>query len=450
VSDLYFKYETMSPLSPLTRASCFILTLAIAWSAPLPGQARIPDTPAGQALRAWLDAYNSSDSTRVAAFLRTYQVDFPIRNSFNFRQMTGGWDVVSVEVSEPRHVEFLLRPRNDPSMTAYGLLDVAPLNPTSISGNAFPLGPNVSTEALRIDRATRVAVVGHAAAILDSFYFSPAIGKQLSDSLRARLGRGAYDRFRNGPGLALRLNDDLAEIAHDKHLGIRYVPTLPPQRLAGEPPPAPSRADLDETNCGFKKVEQLDGNVGYVRFDSFEEIELCGSTAGAAMSFVAGTHALIIDLRDNGGGKPEMVALIASYLFDHRTHLGDLWDRYADSTHHYWTQDSVPGRRFGSAKPVYVLTSAHTFSAAEEFAYDLQALKRVTVVGETTGGGAHPASEGRLGDHFAINVPWGNSINPITGTNWERVGVLPDLKVPASDALDAAVRLSAPRSAPRD
>jgi len=441
VRDLFFKYETMSRLFTLTRAFCVILSGTIAWSAPLHGQAKIPDTPAGQALRAWLDAYNSGDSARVAGFLRTYHVAYPYRESFQFREMTGGFELLRIEVSEPRHIEFLLRFRK-PGMVGYGALDVTPGDPTRVGGDLQPLGPNVSADAIRIDRATRAAVVGRAASILDSFYFSPAIGKQLSDSLRARLARGVYNRYPNGPGLALRLNADLAEIAHDKHLGLRYsVPPLPPERSAGEAPPIPSREDLDENNCGFKKVEQLDGNVGYVRFDSFEEAEPCGSTASAAMTFLAGTRTLIIDLRENGGGKPEMVALIASYLFDHRTHLGDLWDRYADSTHHYWTLDSVAGRRFGGVKPVYVLTSAHTFSAAEEFAYDLQALKRVTVVGETTGGGAHPASEGRLGDHFAINVPWGNAINPITGTNWEGVGVVPDVKVPANDALDAALRV---------
>lgn len=422
------------------RALGVCVTLSLA-SAPLHGQATIPDTPAGQALRAWLDAYNSGDSARVAAFLSTYEVGPAIRNSFNFRQISGGFDLLSVELSEPQHVEFMFRHRNGP-MVGYGTVDVSPSDPKWIGGTGFPLGPNVSTEVLRVDRATRVAVVGRAAAILDSLYFSPAIGKQLSDSLRTRLARGAYDRFRNGPGLALRLNADLAELAHDQHLGVRYsVPAVPPKWPAGDAPPIPSREDLDETNCGFKKVEQLDGNVGYVRFDSFEEAEPCGSTASAAMAFLAGTRALIIDLRENGGGKPEMVALIASYLFDHRTHLGDLWDRYADSTHHYWTQDSVAGRRFGGAKPVYVLTSEHTFSAAEAFAYDLQALKRVTVVGETTGGGAHPASEGRLGDHFAISVPWGSSINPITGTNWEGVGVVPDVKVSADEALAAALKL---------
>lgn len=429
----------MSRLSSSALTLCVILTVA---PAQMRGQTPVPNTPAGRALRAWLDAYNSGDSARAAVFLGTYQVDFPIRNSFTFRQMTGGFDLVSVEVSELRHIEFFLRPRNTPAMIAYGMLDVAAGNPSSISGNAFPLGPNVPTEALRIDRATRVAVVGRAAAILDSFYFSPAIGKQLSDTLRARLARGVYDRYRNGPGLALRLNADLAEIAHDKHLGVRYsVPALPPKWPEGEAPAAPSREALDEINCGFKKVEQLEGNVGYIRFDSFEETALCGLTASAALTFLAGTRALIIDLRENGGGKPEMVALVASYLFDRSTHLGDLWDRYADSTHHYWTQDSVAGRRFGGAKPVYLLTSANTFSAAEGFAYDLQALKRAITVGETTAGGAHAASEGRLGDHFTISVPWGNSINPITGTNWEGVGVVPDVKVSADEALTTVLKL---------
>jgi hypothetical protein len=428
------------PMSRLSlRALTFGVTLSLA-SATLPGQTPIPNTPAGRALRAFLDAFNSGDSARVAAFLSTYQVGFPFRNLFNFRQMTGGFNLLRVEMSEPRHIEFVMRHRNDP-MTGYGMLEVAADNARQINGTGFPLGPNVSPESLRVDRATRAAVVRRAAAILDSFYYSPAIGKQLSDSLHARLARGAYNRYTAGPGLAIRLNADLDEMVHDRHLWVRYsIERMPPKGSAGEAPAGPSREELDEINCGFKRVEQLDGNVGYIRFDSFEEAALCGSTATAAMTFLAGTRALIIDLRENGGGH-DIGALIASYLFDRRTHLDDMWDRYANSTRQSWTQDSVPGPRFGGTKPVYVLTSAHTFSAAEAFAYDLQALKRATIVGEATAGGAHPASEGRLGDHFAINVPWGNSINPITGTNWEGVGVVPDVKVPASDALDAALKL---------
>jgi retinol-binding protein 3 len=150
---------------------------------------------------------------------------------------------------------------------------------------------------------------------------------------------------------------------------------------------------------------------------------------------------MIIDLRENGGGTPKMVALITSYLFDRRTHLNDLWTRSTNTTAEFWTQDTVAGRRFGGEKPVYVLTSARTFSGAEEFTYNLKTLKRATIVGETTGGGAHPVRCRRIDEHFMIGVPFARAINPITHTNWEGVGVEPDAKVPASEALNAALKL---------
>jgi C-terminal processing protease CtpA/Prc len=189
--------------------------------------------------------------------------------------------------------------------------------------------------------------------------------------------------------------------------------------------------------------------VGYLKFDMFAPPELCGPTAAAAMNFLAGTRALIIDLRENGGGAPRMVTYLSSYLFATRTHLNDLWTRRTDRTEEFWTLDSVPGRRFGGAKPVYVLTSAQTFSGAEEFAYNLKTLKRATVVGETTGGGAHPVRGQRIDEHFMIGVPFARAINPITHTNWEGVGVEPDVKVPASEALATAQRLLAEQPRPR-
>jgi len=434
----------MSRLS--CRALTFCVILAVA-PAPLRGQATIPNTPAGQALRAFLDAFNSPDSTRVAAFLSTYQVGFPFRNLFNFRQMTGGFNLLRVEVSEPRHIEFVMRHRSDP-MTGYGTLDVAADDPKHINGTGFPLGPNVSPDSIRVDARTRARVVRRLAALLDSVYVSPEVGKQMSDSLRARLSRGAYDRHPTGPSLAIRLNTDLEQIAHDKHMQIAYRARARPDAGFGQdsPPPSPEelaqqRRALDETNCGFRSVEQLEGNVGYLRLDAFEDPALCESTLAAAMTFVGGTQALIVDLRENGGGQAAMVVSLASYLFDRRTHLNDRWTRVTGNTQSFWTRDSVGGRRFGGDKPVYVLTSAHTFSAAEEFAYDLQALKRGTIVGETTAGGAHPTSEATIDDHFAITLPWGKPINPITGTDWEGVGVVPDVKASADEALAAALKL---------
>jgi retinol-binding protein 3 len=152
--------------------------------------------------------------------------------------------------------------------------------------------------------------------------------------------------------------------------------------------------------------------------------------------------AIIIDLRENGGGDPKMVAYISSHLFAEPTHLNDLYNRKEDKTTEYWTLRDVPGARL-AGKPVFVLTAKRTFSGAEEFSYNLKNLKRATIIGETTGGGAHPVSGHRIDDHFFIGVPFARAINPISKTNWEGTGVEPDVKVPASEALDVAKKMAA-------
>lgn len=166
--------------------------------------------------------------------------------------------------------------------------------------------------------------------------------------------------------------------------------------------------------------------------------DMAEETAAAAMTFLAGTEALLIDLRNNGGGEPEMVALLSSYLFDKPVHLNDIYSRTENKTQEYWTRAGVAGKRYGESKDVYVLTSRRTFSAAEEFTYNLKNLKRATIVGETTGGGAHPVMPVRLHDHFRIMAPFARAINPITKTNWEGTGVKPDIETPASQALQTA------------
>ena len=164
-------------------------------------------------------------------------------------------------------------------------------------------------------------------------------------------------------------------------------------------------------------------------------------TAVAAMNFLAHADAIIIDLRENGGGDPKMIALVSTYLFSKPTHLNDLWERKSNTTQQYWTLPYVPGDRL-DGKPAYVLTSKRTFSGAEEFSYNLKNLKRATIVGETTGGGAHPVRGQRIDDHFIIGVPFARAINPISKTNWEGTGVEPDVKVPAAEALATAQKLA--------
>lgn len=295
-------------VTPLVMACWTALTLV---SAPLHGQVSIPDTPAGRALRAWLDAYNSGDSARVATFFPTYAVEDALRGAFTFRKMTGGIDVLSVPVSEPRHVEFMTRFRSGP-MVGYGAVDVSSGDTSRLSGYFFPLGMNVSANDIRIDAPNRERVVARLAALLDSFYVSPEVGRRMSDSLHARLRRGVYDRYTNGASLAIHLRADLDEIAHDKHLQILYTLLV----RGPEPPPATAAQRREsEANCPVWTTERLEGNVGYLRFDGFIDPAECGVTIVKAMNALAETKALIIDLRENaGGGKagstPLLVVLV--------------------------------------------------------------------------------------------------------------------------------------------
>jgi retinol-binding protein 3 len=231
-------------------------------------------------------------------------------------------------------------------------------------------------------------------------------------------------------------------VSHDKHLRVGYsaavLPPMPPRGATPPPPPPEAFEWARQINYGFERVERLAGNIGYLDLRQFGPPPLIGDAAAAAMTFLANASAVIIDLRQNGGGSPDAVALLASYFFDGPpVRLNDIYDRPTNETRQFRTLPYVPGKRLAD-KDLYILTSARTFSAAEDFTYALKNLKRATIVGEVTGGGAHPVAPHRLGDHFMIGVPSGRSISSITNTDWEGIGVEPDIKVPAAKALATA------------
>jgi C-terminal processing protease CtpA/Prc len=263
----------------------------------------------------------------------------------------------------------------------------------------------------------------------------------MEQAVRERVEKKEYDGITSSTKFAEMLTSHLQEVSRDKHLRVMYSHNpIPPETARREPSPEERErfhTSMKGMNFGFEKVERLGGNIGYLDLRGFMDAELGGETVVAAMNFIANTDALIIDLRQNGGGSPAMVALISSYLFNQPTHLNDLYWREGERTHQWWTSPYVPGKRYLD-KDVYILTSKRTFSAAEEFTYNLKNLKRATIVGETTGGGAHPGGGRRINEHFGVWVPSGRAINPISKTNWEGTGVEPDVKVPAGEALKTA------------
>jgi len=224
---------------------------------------------------------------------------------------------------------------------------------------------------------------------------------------------------------------------------VTFSPPPPPPPPVSKPGDTRSMEERQRTtasrqNFGFVRVERLSGNIGYVELLGFMPVALASETATAAMNFLAHTDAVIFDLRRNGGGDPAMVAFVTSYLFGSQpVHLNDFYSRVTNETRPSWTQSYVPGRRL-TDKDVYVLTSSRTFSGAEEFTYNLKHLKRAKVVGETTGGGAHLVMGRRINQYFSIGIPAGRPINAVTKTDWEGVGVEPDVQVTADDALKTA------------
>ena len=282
-----------------------------------------------------------------------------------------------------------------------------------------------------VEAAEREAVIAATLEALEKSYVYPEVAARMVEDLRKRSAAGEY-AMADAREFARAVTRDLQAVSRDKHL--RLFPGGDQRARQNLQPPA---------NQGIGKAEILPGNIGYLEVMSFMgRGDAVHEAIAAAMTALAGADALIIDLRRNGGGNPATVARLSSYLFEAPVHLNSLYWRERDRTDEFWTTAEVDGARFGQSKPVYVLTSAKTFSGAEEFSYNLKNLKRATLVGERTGGGAHPGAIRKLNERFSLFVPTGRAVSPITGTNWEGTGVIPDVEVPADQALERALQIA--------
>lgn len=300
---------------------------------------------------------------------------------------------------------------------------------------------------LKVDAATRRAVVDTLCDRIERYYVFPDRARAVSKALRRRISGHAFDRVESAKAFAESLTADIQAVTPDLHLRVHYrYDPIPPQTAEGSPAESERQRMHEQNrllNYGFQRVERLPGNVGYLDLWSFSGDPEAQATAVAAMNFLANTDALIIDLRRNGGGDPAMNATLLTYFVQpgDRLLFNTFYQREGNKTEEYWTSPYVPGPRY-TGKPVYVLTSARTGSCAEEFAYDIQTHKLGTLVGAVTAGGANPGDFYRLGEHFAAFIATGRAINPVTHTNWEGVGVRPDSLTAAGVALRSAYRMA--------
>jgi len=303
-----------------------------------------------------------------------------------------------------------------------------------------------------MDQHEVTRVVHEVQSLVEARYVYPRIGAQVAQVLATGLAEGRYPADERR--LAEAVTADLQSVNGDKHLRLLYHDQPIGHREPGDDAEeyAAVARWAQQTCGGVASVQRLAGNVGYLDLQPilFPAV-IGGELITAAMSLLAATEGLIIDVRQCLGGEPAMVAFLISYLWDHDpVQLTGLQERQDDRPRQSWTLPYVPGRRFGKAKPVYALTSATTFSGGEQLAYDLQQLRRAVIIGETTRGGGHAREGFRVGPHLEATISVAAAVNPVSGTSWEGTGVAPDIHTPADQARDEAYRLALEQIAAAD
>ncbi|MCB0727561.1 MAG: S41 family peptidase [Ignavibacteriae bacterium] len=301
-------------------------------------------------------------------------------------------------------------------------------------------GQNIQNKENLLTDSDKESAVNSISRMLYENYIFPEMSLKMENYIKLKLSEHKYDSVSDPVQFAEQLTNDLQSVSKDKHIRVQYNPDqirqMKKHNLTNDEEITQEYIDqLKTVNYFFKKVEILNGNIGYIDFRQFGPGDQIKDKVASVMGFVENCDALIFDMRYNGGGDPTGIQVISSYLFgDEPVHLNDLYYRPNDTTEEFWTLKDIKGKRMPDV-PVYVLTSSFTFSGAEEFSYNLQNLKRATIVGETTGGGAHPGGMNIVDDNFLMFVPVGRAINPISKTNWEGTGVSPDVEINSTKAL---------------
>jgi hypothetical protein len=366
----------------------------------------------------------------------------PVPLSALFHRAGAATDAASPASSSPAPQPAAFKPQKGTvaSQQQLGVASGNSVQPPQRQPEASAEIANRSLGESKLDATERKRVIDAAATILKKDYIDRDNAQKMADALLAHYRRGDDSHAADGNAFAALLTRQMRDVSPDRHLELVYSQERLPDHPAGETPEGIARysATMKQLNCTFEKVEILPHNIGYLKLNSFPDPSVCQSTATAAMASLNHADAIIFDLRDNRGGEPAMVMFLAAYLFDHPEYM---YNPRENTTEHSWTRSPVPGNNLAD-KPAYILVSQSTISGAEHFSYDLKMLKRATLVGETTGGAAHSGVWHRIDDHFGIAIPEAKAINPFATSDWAEIGVEPDVKVTASDALTTAEKLA--------
>jgi hypothetical protein len=309
---------------------------------------------------------------------------------------------------------------------------------TSASEQTAVQGPQGTYATLDAD--SRHRIIANAIASIKQHHSDPLEAQKAAHALLSHEQRGDDDSASTAAEFTRLTTRQMQDATGDNKLVLLYSARAIPER-SPEPawtPGAAYRDEMQRVNCAFERVDVLPHNIAYLKLNAFPDASVCGVTANAAMAKLNDVAALIFDLRDNRGGSASMVRLIAAYLFDHPEYM---YCPIENTTSESWTHSPIPGNKLAD-RPVYILTSSRTISAAEQFTYDLKMLKRATLVGETTAGGGHAANLHAIGDNFYVGTVEVRAINPYAKYDWNDVGVKPDFETRAPDALKAALRLA--------
>ena len=309
-----------------------------------------------------------------------------------------------------------------------------------IIGLIIPFQICLAQQSSRIlNEESRQLVINKIGKLLVNNYVYQETGEACDKFLANQIECGKYEDISHPRELAKQLNEDLRKIHRDRHIRVQFI-SPEGREFELENPQLFFLLRTHEKfkeNMGIRKVKILSGNVGYLDLRSFEPLDLAHEKMLNAMRLLENVDALIIDLRNNSGGNPAMVQFLGSWFFDQPVHLNSIYWRRGDYIEEFWTIKDI-GIKKRPELPLLILIGSKTFSAAEEFTYNMKIQKRAILIGNKTAGGANPGYTFSVSDQFSIFIPTGRSVNPITKTNWEDTGIEPDISAKSSTALNIA------------